>query len=218
MHRGLAFENAVIDVAMLLNENPTHSYILGGVDEISVNNYTLDLLGGWFKKEECSNTGLYNSNTDGSLSGEGAAMFSVSADKQNALAQLKAITTIHSADVEVVVTRVEKFIKNNLPQGEHIDLFLTGENGDNRSLPFYKSCEGLFDSHTTIARFKHMCGEYPTASSFALWLACNVVSGAVNAPQHMVKQQGTAAAYKNILIYNTHKVGQHGCMLVSVPG
>jgi 3-oxoacyl-[acyl-carrier-protein] synthase II len=217
VHRGLAFENAVIDVAMLLNENPGSTYLLGGVDEISVNNYTLDTLAGWFKKEDCLNSDLYQSTTDGSLSGEGAAMFMVGNDKQNAIAQLKAITTIHSAEVEIVAAGIKKFLEKKLTEGEKVDLLLSGENGDQRSLPFYTACNDLFDNYATIARFKHLCGEYPTASSFALWLACNVVSGAVNVPQHMVKQQGTATTFKNILIYNTHKVGQHSCMLVTVP-
>jgi len=141
----------------------------------------------------------------------------VSNNKQNAMAQLKAITTIHSANVEVIRTHVKKFLEENLAEGEKADLLLTGENGDSRSLPFYTSCDSLFDQYTTIARFKHMCGEYPTASSFALWLACNIIGGAVNMPQHMVKQQGTATDFKNILIYNTHKVGQHACILVSAP-
>ncbi|WDF77957.1 hypothetical protein ACFGVS_19830 [Mucilaginibacter sp. AW1-7] len=217
VHRGLAFENAVIDAVMLLNENPDSCYLLGGVDEISFNNYTLDTLAGWFKKEDCLNSDMYSSTTDGSLSGEGAAMFMVSGNKQNAMAQLKAITTIHSADVEVIKIRIKKFVEENLAEGEKPDLLLTGENGDKRSLPFYTSCDSLFDKYTTIARFKHMCGEYPTASSFALWLACNFVSGALIMPQHMIKRNGEASSFKNILIYNTHKVGQHSCMLVSVP-
>jgi hypothetical protein len=217
VHRGLAFENAVIDAAMLLSENPQSNYLLGGVDEISFNNYTLDTLAGWFKKEDCLNSYMYSSTTDGSLSGEGAAMFMVSGNKQNAVAQLKAITTIHSADVEVIKTRIKKFVEENFAEGEQPELLLTGENGDKRSLPFYTSCDSLFDNYTTIARFKHMCGEYPTASSFALWLACNFVNGAVNVPQHMIKRKGEAKGVKNILIYNTHKVGQHSCMLVSVP-
>jgi len=217
VHRGLAFENAVIDAAMLLDENPDSNYLLGGVDEISFNNYTLDILAGWFKKENCLNSDMYNSTTDGSLSGEGAAMFMVSNNKQNAMAQLKAITTIHSANVEVIRTRIKKFLEENLPKGEKANLLLTGENGDKRSLPFYTSCDSLFDKYTTIARFKHVCGEYPTASSFALWLACNFVSGALTVPQHMIKRKGEANGFKNILIYNTHKVGQHACMLVSVP-
>jgi 3-oxoacyl-[acyl-carrier-protein] synthase II len=216
VHRGLAFENAVMDVTMLLGENPGNAYVLGGVDEICSNNYTLDLLCGWFKKEACSNTELYDADTNGSISGEGAAIFQVSARKQNALAQLKAITTIHGTEVAVVQERIKNFLASNLPDGQQVDILLSGESGDKRSLPYYVACEALLGTNTTIARFKHMCGEYPTASSFALWLACNFVGGALTIPQHMVKQQGAKGSVKNILVYNTHKVGQHGCMLVSV--
>jgi len=217
VHRGLAFENAVIDTAMLLNENPQNTYLLGGVDEICANNYILDTLAGWFKKEDCTNRNLYKSNTNGSLSGEGAAMFCVSNNKVNTLAQLKGITTIHSTDVAVVKAHINHFLLESLPQGEKIDLLLSGENGDKRALEYYTSCEQLMDSETPIARFKHLCGEYPTASSFALWLACSFVSGQLTVPEHMIKKPGAALVYKNILIYNTHKTAQHSCMLVSVP-
>lgn len=216
VHRGLAFENAVIDAAMLLSENPQNTYLLGGVDEISLNNYTLDTLAGWFKKEDCPNSELYSSATDGSLSGEGAAMFIVSGNKQGALARLKAITTIHSSDAGVVEGRIATFLQHNLSEGEKIDLLLSGENGDRRSIHFYNNCERLQESHATIARFKHLCGEYPTASSFALWLACNFIGGDLKVPKHMIKRVGETEQVKNILIYNSHKIGQHSCMLVSV--
>jgi hypothetical protein len=218
VHRGLAFENAAIDAAMLVNENPAHTYLLGGVDEISANNYTLDTLGGWFKKEPCPSDELYNSTTAGSLSGEGATMFTVSGSQAGAIAKLSAISTIHSSDVEVVKESIKNFIFKNLPDGEKIDLLLSGENGDTRAFPFYRACEEITGDQTPVARFKHMCGEYPTASSFALWLACNFVGGVLNIPGHMVKRKGDLKGLKNILIYNTHKIGQHGCMLVSVVG
>ncbi|HTL07633.1 MAG TPA: beta-ketoacyl synthase chain length factor, partial [Chitinophagaceae bacterium] len=39
VHRGLAFENALIDAAMLLQEHAGAQYLVGGVDEISAYNY-----------------------------------------------------------------------------------------------------------------------------------------------------------------------------------
>ena len=35
IHLGLAFENALLDAMMQLNTNPSNSYLIGGVDEIS---------------------------------------------------------------------------------------------------------------------------------------------------------------------------------------
>ena len=215
VHRGLAFENAVIDVGMLLKENPRSNYLLGGVDEIAANNYVLDQLAGWFKMEPCNNFDLYNTTTNGSIAGEGAAMFIVSNDKQNALARLKGIITIHNADLNIVKERIKVFLGDNLSLGQKVDLLLSGENGDQRSVCYYTACESLLDNSIPVARFKHMCGEYPTATSFALWLACNFISGHLRVPAHMFKTHGPTGGYQNILIYNTHKTNQHSCMLVS---
>jgi len=218
VHRGLAFENAAVDAAMLLKEHPEHTYLLGGVDEISANNYTLDSLAGWFKKEDCTNETLYASATQGSISGEGAVMFMVSGNRQGAIARLKNITFFHSASVDTVRCRLNDFIKKTLAPGETIDLLLSGENGDVRTLPFYECCEDLLnDNNTTIARFKHLCGEYPTASAFALWIAGNLLKGTFTLPPHMLKRGSGLNGFKNILIYNSHKIEQHSCMLVSLP-
>src|SRR6478609_4855993 len=50
VHRGLSFENALLDASMMLADNPDHQYLLGAVDEISAYNYNIDLLAGWYKR------------------------------------------------------------------------------------------------------------------------------------------------------------------------
>jgi hypothetical protein len=212
IHRGLAFENAVIDAAMMISENELNTYLLGGVDEISSYNYKLDCLEGWFKEEEISNRHLYEANSPGSIAGEGAAMFLVNGKSTNAIAKLQAVTTLHSKDATEVNNKLLYFLESNLLAGEQIDLLLSGENGDNRLLHFYEDCESLAGI-AAVARFKHMCGEYPTASAYALWLACTILQ-TQSLPYHMVKRQYQKTQYRNILIYNNHKGMQHSFMLV----
>src|SRR5882724_9129031 len=93
VHRGLAFENAIIDADMLTRENPAQTYLLGAVDEISTYNYNIDYLDGWYKKDPVSNTELYASRTPASIAGEAAVMILVSAAKKNALVALQDIYT-----------------------------------------------------------------------------------------------------------------------------
>jgi hypothetical protein len=214
VHKGLSFENAVVDVAMLLRENPHHTYLLGGVDEIASYNYNIEYAAGWYKKEPVSNNELYQISSPGSIAGEGAAMFLVNNQKENACAEVCALATLHTDDTGSVLNRMRLFIEQELPAGEAIDLFLTGDNGDNRYEELFSSCEALVSGDTTVARFKHMCGEYPTASAFALWLAC-ILSAGLSLPDHMIRRQGTGGAMKNILIYNCHQGVQHSFMLVS---
>ncbi len=212
VHRGLAFEMAAIDAAMLLQENEQHSYLLGGVDEISAYNYRLDYLDGWHKKDDMPVEELYNTNTEGTIAGEGAVMMLVNNEKQNAIAKVKDISTLHSRDAAAVKEHLRDFLKRHDEIG--IDLLLSGENGDNRFAAFYTNVESLLRNNIPVTRFKHLCGEYPTASSFALWLACKLIGG-VPLPAHMLKKGDSKKAYKNILIYNCHKMVQHSFILVS---
>jgi len=215
VHRGLAFENALLDVMMLLKEHEMANYLVGGVDEISAYNYNIEFLDGWYKKEPIAAKNLYASNTVASMAGEGAAMFFVNNDKKNATAKLTGIHILHTDDERMMADQLQLFLDKYLPAGEKIDLLLSGENGDNRLPGFYNTCEAVLNKQVAVARFKHMMGEYPTASAAALWLACYIFSGQL-VPEHMMKYNSplSLSFYNRILIYNTYKGQQHSFILV----
>lgn len=212
VHRGLAFENAVIDAMMMVNENEGTSYLLGGIDDISNYNYKLDYMDGWYKEEDIDGQSFYDTNSPGSIAGEGAAIFLVNDNAQNALAKVKAIKTVHTTDPGLIKKEFEFFVEEQQIDSQSC-IFLSGENGDNRLQPFYTSCEEILGTDTTIARFKHLCGEYPTASAFALWLSCQLLNG-LQMPEHMIKRQGSSKQPSSIVIYNNHKNLQHSFMVI----
>ncbi len=214
VHRGLAFENAVIDAVMMVNEFPGTRYVLGGVDEISAYNYTVDCLGGWFSTKPASSGDLYEPGNPVSMAGEGATMFLVDDCAAGALAQVLAVTTLHSNNLHAVKRHLQSFLESQPAAGEKIDLFLTGENGDPRLLPSYLACEDVAGNETPVARFKHLGGEYPTSSAMALWLACQVLQQQ-QVPANMMKYPVTGnVVYRKILIYNNYRGNQHGFMIV----
>ena len=216
VHRGLSFENSVIDAAMQLAENNDHHYLLGAVDEISDYNYNIDLLGHWYKQEDVNATQLFEVDSPGCVAGEGAAMFLVNNDKLNAVAKINNIATIHSEDEALIKDQLKKFIAAHLPAGEKIDLLLSGENGDNRFLKYYRSCETVMDNVVCVARFEHMTGEFTTASGPAVWLACHILKEQT-IPKHMLKKNTGVTQFRNILIYNNYKGYQHSFILVALP-
>jgi hypothetical protein len=216
VHRGLAFENAIIDAFMLIRENPSANYLLGAVDEISAYNYNIEYLDGWYKKESVSNTQLYKVNSPASIPGEGTAMFLVNGKAENALAKISAIHTIHTDDENTVKEQLKQFLENNLSKDEKIDLFISGENGDNRLLKYYLSCEKILYDDISIARFKHLSGEFPTSSAFAIWLACGLVQQP-DLPSHLIKKSSGKKEFKKILLYNNYKGAQHSFTLVAKP-
>ncbi len=215
IHLGLAFENALIDAMMQLNANPTNSYLLGGVDEISPYHYNIETLAGSYKKEIVSNKHLYETDSPGAVVGEGAAMFVVNTKPAASVAKVVAVSTLHSIDIGLVSAQLKNFLQNNLVAGEEIDLFLSGENGDNRTLPFYTACETMLDDDTAVVRYKHVIGDYATASAIGLWYACNMLQ-TQHVPEQMFKKKTTKAVYRNILMYNNFKGLQHSFILVSI--
>lgn len=216
VHAGLAFENAVIDAVMQLNSNPTNSYLLGGVDEVSSFHYNIETLAGTYKEADISNKVLYEADSPGFIVGEGAAMFVVNTEATASIAKLTAIATMHSNDIELVKDRLNIFLQNNLQAGTEIDLLLSGENGDNRSLPFYTACETLLPADASVVRYKHMVGDFPTAAALGLWYACEFLQNR-QLPEHLFKKKTAKTVYQNILLYNNFKGMQHSFVLVSIP-
>jgi hypothetical protein len=213
VHRGHAFENAVIDAIMQLNEFPSHNFLLSAVDEISDFNYNIETLDGSYKAEDISNRQLYKTTSPGSIAGEGAVAFLVNDQKQNAIAGIAAVEVLHSEDETLVTDTFHRFISKH---PGNIDLLISGESGDSRTLGFFISCEKLLGTNTSIARFKHMSGEYCTSSSFAVWLSCYILQQQ-HIPSHMIKRDAGVSSFKNILVYNNYKGLQHSFIMVSLP-
>jgi hypothetical protein len=212
VHRGLAFETAVIDAAMMVKENPGTNYLLGAVDEISSYNFNIDFLDGWYKKDPVSNKDLYNVDSPASLAGEGAAMFLVNDRAAGAVAHIKAMKTFHGTDRQFVKKEFEDFVTENFKLNDNPDLLLTGENGDNRLTGYYDACQTLLPRVPAI-RYKHMCGEYPTTASFAYWLICTLLNN-TTIPLHMGGGQNLKNPPRKILLYNNYKGYQHSLAVI----
>jgi hypothetical protein len=166
---------------MLVREHPGSSWLVGGVDEISDHHYRFECAEGWYK--------------EGVVAGEGAAAFLLNDRPAGALARISKIVLRGGENEEVLKSALTGLLDDYPP-----DLLLSGENGDSRARNWYRIVESLMAPDTGIMRFKNLCGEYPTASAFALWLACNL-PGALSESRH-------------ILIYNNYKLTQHSLILL----
>jgi hypothetical protein len=212
VHRGLAFENALLDTMMLLKDEPDSSFLLGAVDEISEFNYNIDRLAGCFRDQPVSNLDLLDHPEKGTIAGEGSFMTIINNQKDNASAELVAVKTIHTTAPEKVLDSLIGFLEVYTDPNQIPDLLITGENGDIRLNDYYKTIENHFPESVPIARFKHLCGEYSTATSFACWLASEAF---VNheVPSVLLKR-GTVKDCRQILIYNNFRGLQHSFMLM----
>jgi hypothetical protein len=214
VHRGLAFENALMDTVMSLKEYPDSAYLMGCTDEISAYNYNIDGLAGWFRKDPVSNIDLFTTSAAGTIPGEGSFMVWMNNQRDGAIASLDAIRTVHTEDPAVVLNIFKEFLSENFADSKMPDLLLTGEDGDNRLLKYYEAVESAIQDTVPVARFKHLCGEYCTATSFACWLSFQILTNG-SIPPLVIKKNYSAKPVRRILIYNNYRGAQHAFILVS---
>lgn len=191
VHRGISFESALLDAFMLLQENSADTILVGGIDELTDNSFKL------FQQ-----LGIYTQSTIG---GEGAAFFLLSGKKtESSVAKISAHRMYAGKSNENVIS--EK-IKDCLSEaGKKIDdigLVLLGNSGNKKTDSTYDVLiNGIF-KNATVKYFKNYCGEYPTASSFAMGMAASLLNDkkTINPPT-------------SVLIYNNFGGEDHSIILL----
>ena len=213
VHEGLAFENVLIDAIMQLAENNNNNYLVGAVDEISEFYHNIELLKGNYHCNTVLANDFYDNNQKGTVAGEGAAMFLVNKKREGSIAILTGIAIFQSTDLEYLHNRLLKFSDQYLPDNEILDLIISGENGDETYQHYYATMEATVNNNIPIIRYKHLCGEYSTATSYAIWLALQIFQNQ-NIPSHLFKTGTQPKQINRILIYNTYMGIQHSVILL----
>ena len=153
VHKGHSFESALLDAQLMLEEHADYKVLVGAVDECTDTSY--DLLR------------RFNVYAPGSTAGEGANFFLLSQQPQStSLAHIKAFTMFTAQDETQAAQQIAAFLQHNDLQPTASDLFLNGDSLSEKQ----SGANTLFKDQQTI-NFKSFCGEYPTASAFALALA-----------------------------------------------
>jgi len=214
-HRGLSFESALSDSLMMLNEKTAEHILLGGTDEITANVFDITNRLGHWKKENCSNLNIRESRTKGSVAGEGSVFFLLSGKANtHTYAKIVSVETLsEQLDAESVKKETLSFLEKNNLNPADIDLLLLGINGDSSFGHIYHSLTGTLFSNNACATFKHLCGEYHTASSFATWLAA-VILKERSVPAIIRMDNKPIRQLKNILVYNHYRNITHSFILL----
>lgn len=185
-HRGFSFETGLIDAMMRINEGD-QQVLVGAMDEITESSLIIQ-----------KRMGIMN----GIKAGEGAQFFMLSHQPtKHSYAQLRDVLTFSSPDSkEELEGKITSFLASQHLKCEDLDCLMTGRNGHITQDCIYEDVEKLFPQ-ASYHTFKDTCGEYQTASAFALYKASN-----------LLKEQ---KEIKNILIYNHYNNINHTLILIS---
>ncbi|HEY9176115.1 MAG TPA: beta-ketoacyl synthase chain length factor [Flavipsychrobacter sp.] len=215
VNRGTSFELALFDALMLLNEAEEEMQVLAGCfDEITPDYIKVKSKIGYWKKPAPVNIELYqHSETQGTIAGEGTAFFTLSNKAENAICSLQAVKTMQDAQPVEVMDAINRLLDQHGLALDAIDVLLCGMNGDSRQQPLYDELADIAGEHTTIAAFKHLCGEYDTSSGFATWIATEMFR-AQEIPGTLVIKKGSHKEIKNILLVNHYILNSHSILLL----
>jgi 3-oxoacyl-[acyl-carrier-protein] synthase II len=216
VHRGFSFETALLDAKLQLEETEINNVLVGGLDEITESSHAILNRMGIYRQGPVSNLDLFSVPSKGTIAGEGAAFFLVTARPSgNDYARLEAVQTFYKPiDEDEIRRTILDFLSSSSYGINDIDLLIEGRNGDFRGDGLYdRLARTLFQSTQSIP-YKHLCGEYPTSSAFALWLACVILKS--GQPFVSGKQEKAGAKpVKRILIYNEVQNIHHSLFLVT---
>lgn len=213
VHRGLAFECALLDAMLLLREQSPEAVLIGSVEEISDYNHNIDLLNGLFKTDKVSSENLFTLDTPGSVNGEGSTMFVAEPERsERTLAEIKDVDQLSYASKDELEERVAYFLKRNRLAASDVDTLILGISGDNRTDHFYTGLQQVLFPESRVYTYKNLVGDYPTASAFATWLGVQALSGKEMPEQ--CKYVLSSKETKNVLIYNHYQGTQHGFILL----
>jgi 3-oxoacyl-(acyl-carrier-protein) synthase len=209
-----SFESSLLDAILLLKENPSQSLLVGGVDEITDISHTVLNRFGIFRDNAQSTLNLFRSPGNGTINGEGAAYFVVSGDAgEHDIARVEDVAMFYKAGHRELQSGIERLLTDNNLKASDIDFVLSGRSGDvesDRSLTGVTSA--LFTS-ASLGLFKHLCGEYPVASAFGLWLAASILRDH-HIPDVVVYKDTGKQQLKNILVINQYFGTHHSVMLM----
>ena len=207
-HRGFSFESALIDALMLLQEGQAGNILVGAIDELTPDLFTItDRLGFW-KKEPVDNLCLKDCRSSGSIAGEGSAFFALSSRKtEKSIARIGHLITLFKPEsMEEIEKKLERIVKP--------DLIILGVNGDRSGDVVYHNLrKGIF-RNIPSAYYKHLCGEYDTSSAFALAMATGIIREQ-HVPDIMKLDSAPIGEIHNILIYNYLRNTNHSAILVT---
>lgn len=219
VHRGFSFEHALTDAMLLLQDDATQKILAGSADELTPLTFSVLKRLGIYKQYAVNTEDLYTSTTRGSIAGQGAAFFLLSGKSSaDDLAVIDALQTFYApGSIAEVEQGIETFLSTQKITAGDIDLFITGRNGDAGNDKLYDGLQSSVLKNIPAVNYKHLCGEYPTATSFAVWLAANILKQQ-KLPQFFKEVATPGNGIKRILVYNNYQHKYHSLILLSAAG
>lgn len=208
-----SLEFSFLDAKLQINDGEAENVLVGSTDEQTDRTMELYKLNHTIKKDEDLPVNYLNSETKGVIWGEGASFFVVGKEKtERTYAKLTDLKISNRLEPDETSGFIESFLSRNNLSAQDIDAVILGFSGDAESDIYYtKAMEPFSDS--ALLYYKHLSGEFNTASGFSTFIACHILKEQ-QIPEVMMINAVKKDNVKNVLLYN-HLAGcDHSLLLL----
>jgi 3-oxoacyl-[acyl-carrier-protein] synthase II len=214
VHSSVSFESALLDAKLQLQGNEETTILIGGVDELGDHTMTMHKLINHIKSEKVKASEVLKSKTEGAVFGEGANFFVLSNEKKaTSYAEIIAVKMFNTLPISELEAAAIQFLNSNKLAVEDVDILIIGYNGDVTHDSFYDELTTKSFSNTQQIYYKHLSGEFNTASSFGFWLATKILK-TQTLPDIVKLNHLKASNFKTILLYNQYRGENHSFTLL----
>lgn len=213
VHRGFALENAFVDASLLFSEGNIRTSLVGSFEEMTPEHYIIkERLGFWKSAQELEEPDPLPLSP-GAVAGEGCFFFFAKSEPEDCSVAVQDIHTWLSPTPEQLHKNLTELLRSNGLNWNDIDTCILGNCQDSRYDHYYEICRQAVSNTTHLLHFKHLCGEFDTATGFALWAAQRMAAENRLFPE-MIWRAGTRTNLKYSLIYNHFYGQQHVAYLL----
>ena len=211
----VSFESALMDSKMKIEEEEAKTVLCGAVDESAEHTMSLLALAGFIKDKNQSPFTVLNSTTKGAIFSEGATFFILENEKKShTYAEILDVEIVNKLTVEEVEEKAKTFLQTNGLQIEDVNALILGYNGDVEFDTYYKSFSANAFANMPQVYYKHLSGEYNTASAFGLFIGSKIIKKQ-QIPDILKVNSVEKPQYKTILLYNQYRGLDHSFVLIS---
>lgn len=213
LQEGAALESALTDAMLLLEEGKSACVLVGAIDEYSELSFKIFSCLDEYRNQDFNTFDLLKADAPGTIMGEGAGFFCLTNKPQAGAVELVACEA-RPKGLGGSEDWIKTLLETNGLSVELIDTLFVGRNGDERcDDAIYAPIESLFPNAKVVG-YKHLCGEYTTSHSFALWMGVKAATG-MRLPDYAVLRKGNDEV-ATILLYNVSRISECAIVLKMV--
>ena len=211
----VSFESALLDAKLTFDEDQASCILLGGVDKLSAHTAAVFKAAGYIKAVSELPISVANLVTTGLVYGEGATFF-VAEDRitPTTYAQVMAVQLWNRIETADVSRKAIAFLTSNSLTPSDVDAVILGINGDAATDMYYQTMRERPFENIPLVYYKHLCGEYNTASAFGLYIGANIVKHQ-NIPAGIQLNTAQKSTFRYVLLYNQFKGTDHSFILIA---